>query len=542
MHGMMMNRPLKIVDILKFAEEVHPSQEIISKTLQNSIHTTNYGEIGQRSRKMSQALISMGIKLGDRVATLAWNGFRHFELYFAISGLGAVCHTINPRLSSEQLTYVVNHAEDKIIFLDLTFIPIVEGHLDKFPASTKYVLMTERENMPECNIPGVLCYEDLIDAEDTDFDWPEFPENTASSLCYTSGTTGNPKGVLYSHRSTVLHALLACVTLSGSFAVGRKILPIVPLFHANAWGIPYSAPLTGTSLVFPGANLDGASVFDLLHQYKVFSAWGVPTVWMGLLDEIRKRGAKPEGLGEMIVGGSAAAKSLIEAFEDMDVTVIHAWGMTETSPLGTTGKLTPPYTELPREQQIKLKGKQGRKVFMVDLKITDDEGKILPHDGKSVGNLFCRGNTIAGGYFNNEEASKAVIDKDGWFGTGDVATIDEEGFLVLTDRAKDLIKSGGEWISSIDLENMVMAHPDVESCAVIAIPHERWDERPLLVVVPTEGKKPSKEELIEHLSGHFAKWQMPDDVVYEDTLPLTATGKVSKLTLRKKYENHTLAS
>ncbi len=538
----MMDRPLKIIDILKFAEEVHPTQEIISRTLQNSIHTTNYREIGQRARKMSKALLSRGIKLGDRVATLAWNGYRHFELYFAISGLGAVCHTINPRLSSEQLTYVVNHAEDKIIFLDLTFIPIVEAHLEKFPSTTKYVLMTDKENMPECNIPNVICYEDLIDRADSDYDWPEFPEDTASSLCYTSGTTGNPKGVLYSHRSTVLHALLACVTLSGSFAVGRKILPIVPLFHANAWGIPYSAPLTGTSLVFPGANLDGSSVYDLLNQYKVFSAWGVPTVWMGLLEEIKNRGAKPEGLGEMIVGGSAAAKSLIEAFEDMDVTVIHAWGMTETSPLGTTGKLTPPYTELPREQQIKLKGKQGRKVFMVDLKITDDEGKTLPHDGKSVGNLFCRGNTIAGGYFNNEEASKAVIDKDGWFGTGDVATIDEEGFLVLTDRAKDLIKSGGEWISSIDLENMVMAHPDVENCAVIAIPHEKWDERPLLVVVPAEGKKPSKEELIEHLSGHFAKWQMPDDVVYEDTLPLTATGKVSKLTLRQKYEKHTLAS
>ena len=538
----MMDRPLKIIDILKFAEEVHPTQEIISRTLQNSIHTTNYGEIGQRARKMSKALLSMGIKLGDRVATLAWNGYRHFELYFAISGLGAVCHTINPRLSSEQLTYVVNHAEDKIIFLDLTFIPIIEAHLEKFPSTTKYVLMTDKENMPECNIPNVICYEDLIDKADSDYDWPEFPEDTASSLCYTSGTTGNPKGVLYSHRSTVLHALLACVTLSGSFAVGRRILPIVPLFHANAWGIPYSAPLTGTSLVFPGANLDGASVYDLLNQYKVFSAWGVPTVWMGLLEEIKNRGTKPEGLGEMIVGGSAAAKSLIQSFEDMDVTVIHAWGMTETSPLGTTGKLTPPYTELPREQQINLKGKQGRKVFMVDLKITDDEGKILPHDGKSVGNLFCRGNTIAGGYFNNEEASKAVIDKDGWFGTGDVATIDEEGFLVLTDRAKDLIKSGGEWISSIDLENMVMAHPDVENCAVIAIPHEKWDERPLLVVVPAEGKKPSKEELIEHLSGHFAKWQMPDDVVYEDILPLTATGKVSKLTLRQKYEKHILAS
>ena len=541
MQGMMMNRPLRIAEIITFAEKIHPNEEIISRTLQGDIHETNYAEIASRSRRMSKALLNLGIKMGDRVATLAWNGFRHLELYFAISGIGAVCHTINPRLSSEQMEYVVNHANDKIIFLDLTFIPIIETHLDKFPKTTRYVLMAEREHIPDCKIPNVICYEDLIENENDDFSWPEFDENTASGLCYTSGTTGNPKGVLYSHRSTVLHSLMSCIYNSGSFAPKKKILPIVPLFHANAWGLPYAAPISGTPMVFPGANLDGKSVYDLLNDYKVSSAWGVPTVWMGLLEEINKRG-KPDGLSEMLVGGSAAARSLIESFENMGVRVIHAWGMTETSPLGTSGRLVEPFTELPIEEQRHLQTSQGRKIFMVDLKIVDDDGKRLPEDGKSIGNLYIRGSTIAGGYFNNEEASKAAIDDEGYFGTGDVASIDERGFLRLTDRAKDLIKSGGEWISSIDLENRAMSHPDIENCAVIAVPHEKWDERPLLVVVPTEGKKPTKEDIVKHLEGHFAKWQMPDDVVYEDSLPLTATGKVSKLTLRKKYENHTLAS
>jgi acyl-CoA synthetase (AMP-forming)/AMP-acid ligase II len=542
MQGMMMNRPLRIAEIITFAEKIHPNEEIISRTLQGDIHETNYAEIASRSRRMSKALLNLGIKIGDRVATLAWNGFRHLELYFAISGIGAVCHTINPRLSSEQMEYVVNHADDKIIFLDLTFIPIVEAHLNKFPKTTKYVLMASKDHMPECKIPNVICYEDLVEKENDDFIWPEFDENTASGLCYTSGTTGNPKGVLYSHRSTVLHSLMSCIYNSGSFAPKKKILPIVPLFHANAWGLPYAAPISGTPMVFPGANLDGKSVYDLLNDYKVSSAWGVPTVWMGLLEEINKRGKKPDGLSEMLVGGSAAARSLIESFENMGVRVIHAWGMTETSPLGTSGRLVEPFTELPTEEQRHLQTSQGRKIFMVDLKIVDDDGKRLPEDGKSIGNLYIRGSTIARGYFNNEEASKAAIDDEGYFGTGDVASIDQQGFLRLTDRAKDLIKSGGEWISSIDLENRAMSHPDIENCAVIAIPHEKWDERPLLVVVPTEGKRPTKEDIVKHLEGHFAKWQMPDDVVYEDSLPLTATGKVSKLTLRRKYENHTLAS
>ncbi len=532
---MMMNLPLRISSILEFAKTSYPEVEIISKMSSGEIHRTNYSKISTRSKKMANALLGLKVSLGDRVATIAWNSFRHFELYFAISGIGAVCHTINPRLSSEQLVYIINHAEDKVIFLDLSFIKLVEDHLDQISPNIKFVLMCEPSEVPDSNLPNVMCYEDLINSNSEDLVWPVFSEDTASGLCYTSGTTGKPKGVLYSNRSTVLHALLASVTLPDSFAVGRKILPIVPLFHANAWGIPYSAPLTGSSLVFPGQSLDGKSIYQLLDQFEVFSAWGVPTVWFGLLDEIKHKGVKPKGLGEMIVGGSAAPRSLISDFEKMGVTVVHAWGMTETSPLASTGRLTIPYTDLPEDRKIDLKMKQGRKVFGVDLKIVDDEGNELPQDGKNVGNLFVRGNTIAKGYFNNEDASKAAIDRDGWFETGDVASIDNEGFLTLTDRSKDLIKSGGEWISSIDLENCIMNHPEVENCAVIAVPHEKWYERPLLIVVPKAGYMPKSKNLLKYLEGSFAKWQMPDGVVYEEELPLTATGKVSKLSLRKKY-------
>ena len=486
MEGMMMNMPLRISSILEFAKTSYPEVEIISKMSSGEVHRTNYRDISIRSKKMANALLELKVSLGDRVATIAWNSYRHFELYFAISGIGAVCHTINPRLSSEQLVYIINHAEDKVIFLDLSFIKLIEAHLDQISPHIKFVLMCEPSEVPDSNLPNVICYEDLINGGSEDLVWPVFPEDTASGLCYTSGTTGKPKGVLYSNRSTVLH--------------------------------------------------DGKSIYQLLDQFEVFSAWGVPTVWFGLLDEIKLKGVKPKGLGEMIVGGSAAPRSLISEFEKMGVTVVHAWGMTETSPLASTGRLTIPYTALPEDQKIDLKMKQGRKVFGVDLKIVDDKGKELPQDGENVGNLFVRGNTIAKGYFNNEDASKAAIDKDGWFETGDVASIDKEGFLTLTDRSKDLIKSGGEWISSIDLENCIMNHPEVENCAVIAVPHEKWYERPLLIVVPKAGCMPESKSLIEYLEGSFAKWQMPDAVVYEEELPFTATGKVSKLSLRKKYE------
>lgn len=540
MQGMMMNRPLRIADILTYAEDVHGESEIVSARVEGDIHRASYRETGVRARKLAKALLGLGVTPGQRIATLAWNGYRHFELYYAVSGIGAVCHTINPRLSVEQMSYIVAHAEDQILCLDLTFVPLVEAVLDHLPKGLRYIIMTDRAHMPETKLPGALCYEDLVDAEADGYEWPEFPEETASSICYTSGTTGHPKGALYSHRSTVLHALMAGVAFQNCLRPGKRILPVVPLFHVNAWGLPYAGPLTGASIIFPGPKLDGASLFSLMDSEKVFSAWGVPTVWLGLLGEIRKQGRTPNGFGEVIVGGSAAPRTMIETFEDLGVSVCHAWGMTEMSPIGTQGSLTPPLSDLPRDKMIDLKTKQGRRTFGVELKIVDEEGNRQPHDGVATGELFVRGNTIISGYFNNQEATEASFDKEGWFTTGDVASIDPGGFLTITDRAKDLIKSGGEWISSIDVENMAMAHPDVANCAVIAVPHPKWDERPLLIVVPAEGSEPDKMDILAHLAKDLAKWQVPDDVLFVEELPLTATGKVSKLTLRKTFGDHVL--
>ncbi|MEO1066725.1 MAG: long-chain-fatty-acid--CoA ligase [Pseudomonadota bacterium] len=540
MRGLMMHRPLRIADILTFAAEVHGSGEIVSATVEGGIHRTTYAAIEKRARQVARALLDLGIEEGDRVATLAWNGYRHLELYYGIAGIGAVCHTINPRLPADQMAYIVKHARDRLLFLDLTFVPLVEKMAATFPDDLTYIIMTDRAHMPETTLSNVLCYEDLVDAQDAVFDWPEFSEDTACGLCYTSGTTGDPKGALYTHRSTVLHALMAGVSFQDALRAGKRILPVVPLFHVNAWGLPYCAPLTGASIVFPGAKLDGESVFDLMDAEGVYSSWGVPTVWLGLLSEIKKRGRVPNGLGGVVIGGSAAPRAMIEAFEDLGVNVCHAWGMTEMSPIGTQGLLTPPFDTLPKAEQIDFKCKQGRRTFGVELKIVDEDGTRLPHDGEANGELFVRGNTIISDYFENPDATAAAMDVDGWFSTGDVASIDKDGFLMITDRAKDLIKSGGEWISSIDLENRVMSHPDVANCAVIAVPHEKWDERPLLVVVPEEGASQDKAALIDHLAGHFAKWQLPDDVVFAEALPLTATGKVSKRTLRKSYADHVL--
>lgn len=540
MQGLMMNRPMRVNDILSFAAEVHGESEVISVTVEGGKHRTTYRAIEKRTRQVAQALQKLGVSHGDRVATLAWNGYRHFELYYGIAGIGAVCHTINPRLSAEQMIYIVNHANDKVIFVDLTFVPILNALKDKFPSDLIYVAMTDRAHMPDTDIPNLLCYEELLDAASTDFEWPEFDENTACGLCYTSGTTGNPKGALYSHRSTVLHAMMGVITLQTCLQPGKRILPVVPLFHVNAWGLPYTAPLSGASLVFPGPALDGASVFNLMDEEDVFSAWGVPTVWMGLLGEIKNRGGKPAAFGEVIIGGSAAPRPMIEAFENMDVSVCHAWGMTEMSPIGTVGVLSLEQQKLPLQDQIDLKSKQGRRVYGVDLKIVDEDGNKMPHDGKAQGELFVRGNAVVSGYFDNEDATQAALDAEGWFGTGDVATIDPSGMLTITDRAKDLIKSGGEWISSIDVENMAMGHPSIANCAVIAIPDEKWDERPLLIAVAAESANKDVQSILDHLAGNLAKWQLPDDVVFVDELPLTATGKVSKLTLRQKYAEGSL--
>ena len=538
--GMMMNRPLKIADMLTYAEDVHPNSEIVSSTVEGGIHKATYRQTGVRARRLAKALLANGIKAGDRVATLAWNGYRHFELYYAIGGIGAVCHTLNPRLSAEQMSYIIGHAGDTLLCVDLTFVPLVEKMMPLFPKNLRYMIMTDRAHMPETSLPSPLCYEELLASEDDQFEWPDFPEDTAANLCYTSGTTGNPKGALYTHRSTVLHALMVGVSLQTSLQPGKRILPVVPLFHVNAWGLPYAAPLTGASLIFPGPKLDGPSVYDLMDGEDVFSAWGVPTVWIGLLAEIEKRGRKPNGFGEVIIGGSAAPRPMIEAFEKMDVSVCHAWGMTEMSPVGTVGTLPPDLEKLPLKERVDLKTSQGRRTYGVELKIVDENGNRLPHDGVASGELFTRGNTIVSGYFNDEEASKDVFDDEGWFTTGDVASIDPDGFLRITDRAKDLIKSGGEWISSIDVENMAMGHADILNCAVIGLPHPKWDERPVLVVVPQPNVEPDKQGILALCAKSLAKWQVPDDVIIVEELPLTATGKVSKRTLRAQFADHKL--
>ncbi len=539
MHGMMMNQPLSIIEILRYASGAHPVAGIVSVRTEGDIHRETYTEAYERAAQLAHGLGKLGIGHGDRVATLAWNGYRHFEIYYGVSGMGAICHTINPRLSAEQMLYIIGHAEDKVLCVDLTFVPLIEALAEHLPKSLKLVVLTDRAHMPDSKL-DLLCYEEILDGESTKYDWPDLDEQTASALCYTSGTTGNPKGALYTHRSTVMHAMVVAITLNKSLKEGANVLPVVPLFHVNAWGLPYAAPLAGASLVMPGPKLDGASLYELMEAEKVTSAWGVPTVWLGLRAEIEKRGAPPDAFEQVMVGGSAAPRSMIEGFEKAGIDVCHAWGMTEMSPVGTHGQLSAPMKELPWAEQMRLKALQGRRLFGVELKIVDEAGNPLPHDGKAMGELYVRGNTIVSGYFNNPEASAKVIDAEGWFGTGDVATINEHGFLSIQDRSKDLIKSGGEWISSIDLENIVMGSPKVSNCAVIAIPHPKWEERPLLVVVPKGEEKPTLDELHDMLLVSVAKWQLPDALEFVEELPMTATGKVSKMTLRKQFEGYRL--
>lgn len=539
MEGLMMHRPLLQGGLLDYAADTFPAAEIVSRRVEGDMHRQSYADARARAAQLSIALQELGVQPGDRVATLAWNGYRHFELYYAVSGIGAVCHTINPRLSAEQMAFIAHHAGDKILFADLTFVPLLEKLKSHLP-QMRYVLMTDRAHMPE-NSLDALCYEDLLEGKPTRRTWPEFAETTASGLCYTSGTTGDPKGTLYTHRSNVLHALSIAVALGPDLGNQPRILPVVPLFHVNAWGLPFAGPLMGGSLIMPGPNLDGASLWDLCDAEGVESAWGVPTIWQGLYTEIVKRGAKPAALRHIVVGGSAMPRSLLEGFEKQGIDVNHAWGMTETSPLGSQGSLTQDKRGLPFDQRMELKSTQGRRVYGVDMKIVDDEGQRQPHDGIAMGELYVRGNTIMGGYFNNEAATRKAIDAEGWFGTGDIASISTDGYLTLRDRAKDLIKSGGEWISSIDVENLAVAHPKIAQCAVIALPHPKWDERPLLVVRPTDPDDlPTLAEIQEFLSAHLAKWQLPDDVVFVDELPMTATGKVSKLILRDQFKDHVL--
>jgi len=541
MRGLMMESPLLIQTLIEHAGQYHGETEIVSRTVEGSIHRYSYGEAEQRAKRLAKALRRLGVSLGDRVATLAWNGHRHFELYFGVSGIGAICHTINPRLFHEQLDYIVNHAEDKVLFFDSTFAPLVEKLAPNWKTVRHYVAMADRAHMPTIKVPNLLCYEELIAAEDAELDWPRFDENTASSLCYTSGTTGNPKGALYTHRSTVLHSFACCAANNTAFSMQDSILPVVPMFHANAWGVPYSAAMAGSKLVFPGPHLDGASLHTLIENEQVTITLGVPTVWLGLLKYLDETGKRIKSVDRVLIGGSAAPAAMIRDFEERyGARVIHGWGMTEMSPVGTVGTLKAKFLHRSKEEQLQVKAKQGRPLYGVDLKLVDGEGKRQPHDGISRGELLVRGPWIVSGYYNDIPASEAAIDDEGWFRTGDVANIDPDGYLQLVDRHKDVIKSGGEWISSIDIENAAIGHADVAEAAVIGVPHSKWAERPLLIVVPKQGKKPSKEAILGFLQDKVVKWALPDDVVFVTEIPHTATGKILKTKLRDQFRDYRL--
>jgi 3-(methylthio)propionyl---CoA ligase len=541
MYGMMMDTPLLISSLIKFAAQYHGDAEIVTRTVEGPIHRYTYRDAHGRAQRLANALTRLGVKHGDRVATLAWNTHRHFELYYGVSGMGAVLHTINPRLFADQIRYIVNHASDRFIFADLSFVPILEALAPALPKVEGYVIMTDREHMPATKLEGALCYEELINAESDSFDWPEFDEKTAASLCYTSGTVGNPKGALYSHRSTIIHTYTICMTDGFGLSTNAVCLPVVPMFHVNAWGIPYGAAATGTKLVMPGAKLDGESVCELLESEKVTMTAGVPTVWLMLQNYLKQSGKRPKYLKEILVGGAAVPLPMIQAFEnDFGYRMIHAWGMTEMSPVGTCGRLKPKMNDLPVDQRQAIQAKQGRAIWNVDLKIVDASGRSLPHDGTSFGELLVRGPWVINAYFNDPAASKDAFDDEGWFRTGDVATIDAEGYMQIVDRAKDVVKSGGEWISSIDIENKAMGHPDVAEAAVIGVPHPKWDERPILVVVKKPGTSPTRDDILGFLKGKIANWCVPDDVVFVEQLPHTATGKLSKREIRLQLKDYRL--
>jgi len=539
MKGLMQDWPLSVTTIIDHAARFHGEREVVTRTVEGPFHTTNYKEIHLRARKVAQALEKIGAKQGDIIATMAWNTHRHLEAWYGIMGMGAVCHTLNPRLFAEQLVYIANHAEDQFILVDLTFVPVLEAVADQLKTVKGYIIMTDRAHMPETTLKNVHCYEEIVEAESGDYKWATIDENDACGLCYTSGTTGNPKGVLYSHRSNVLHALIGgSADVMGLRSVD-VVLPVVPMFHANAWALAFSAPMAGAKLVMPGSKMDGESIYELLDNEKITTTAAVPTVWLMLLQHLQKTGAKLPALNKVIIGGSAAPRTMIETFErEYGAEVIHAWGMTEMSPMGTLGALKAGMEDLTTEQLLDVKVKQGRAVYTVEMKITDDDGVELPWDGKAFGPLLVKGPAVAGSYIKGEGGN--ILDADGWFDTGDVATIDENGYMQITDRAKDVIKSGGEWISSIELENTAVGHPDVAEAAVIGIVHPKWDERPLLICVAAEGKNPTKEDLLSYLEGKIAKWWTPDDVVFVDEIPHNATGKILKRALREQFKDYVL--
>ncbi len=530
MLGNMMQRPLLISSLLVHAERHHGSQEIVSKRVEGDIHRYTYRDLGGRARRLANALGELGVEPSDRVATLAWNGYRHMELYFAISGIGAVTHTINPRLHGDQIAWIANHSKAEVLFFDLTFVPLIETIASKLQSVKTFVLMTDRSHMPQTKIDNLVCYEDLLKSATPKSEWPTFDENEASALCYTSGTTGNPKGVLYSHRSTVLHAFALALPDALKLSANDTILPIVPMFHVNAWGLPYAAALVGSKLVYPGPNLDGKSVFELMEAEGVTRGSAVPTVWLGLQNYLQDTGQNFSTLRRVGIGGAACSPTIIREFMRRNVEVMHGWGMTETSPMATISTLTRKFVGLDEEAQIAQQAKQGRILYGVDMKVVDANGKELPWDGKSSGQLFVQGPWIASKYYR----ATADAHENGWFPTGDIATIDADGYMQITDRSKDVIKSGGEWISSTDLENIASGYPGVALAACVAAPHPKWDERPVLFVVRKDGAKVTRDDLLNFYTDKIAKWWTPDEVIFVDEIPIGATGKVLKNKLREK--------
>jgi fatty-acyl-CoA synthase len=541
MRGLMQEWPLLVHTFIDHAKIHHGEREIVTRRIEGDIHKTNYSEIFSRSKKFSKALKGLGVKKGDVIGTLAWNTYRHLESWYGITGLGAIYHTLNPRLFVEQLDYIINHAENRFIITDVSFVEILENIEDKIPNVEGFIFLCEKENLPETKLKNIYSFEELVEAEDDLFEWVKVEEDEACGLCYTSGTTGNPKGVLYSHRSNVLHTLAA----NSADAMGIKstdvVMPVVPMFHANAWGLSFSAPMSGCKVVMPGMNMDGESIYELLDTQKVTFTAAVPTVWLMLLQYLEENDLKLPYLERVAIGGSAVPRMMLEKFEkNYDVSVMHAWGMTEMSPLGTIGAFKSGMEDLSFEEQMDIKLKQGRASYMVEMKITNDEGDELPWNGKDFGHLLVRGPFIASKYMKGDGGQ--ILDNQGFFDTGDVATIDELGFMQITDRSKDVIKSGGEWISSIELENIAVGHPEVVEAAVIGIYHPKWDERPLLICIPTEGSDVKKEDILSFLEDKLAKWWMPDDVVFVDEIPHTATGKIQKLTLREQFSDYKLPS
>jgi len=536
MLGNMQEGQLLISGLIEHAETYHKDTEIVSRSVEGPIHRYTLKDAADRSRKLANALGKLDLQQGDVVGTLAWNTFRHFELYFGVSGIGCVVNTVNPRLFPEQLIYIINHAQNKYLFVDLTFVELVESISDSLESVKGIIILTDKDHMPETKLKNVICYEELIADESNEYDWPVFDENTASSLCYTSGTTGNPKGVLYSHRSTLLHTWIVSSGNVGKISSSSVILPVVPMFHVNAWGIPYASAMFGAKLILPGPLMDGASIYELIDLEKPDLLMGVPTVWLGLLQYLNETNQTLDSVSTALVGGSAAPRTMIQEFEEKhNVFLMHGWGMTEMSPLGTATSRTAEMDNMDIESRYDLQEKQGKAFFGVEMTIADDDGNELPKDGIAFGRLLVKGPTIVERYFKSNESS---LDKNGWFDTGDVAKIHPEGSMEIVDRSKDVIKSGGEWISSIDLENAAVGHPAVAEACVIGVLHEKWDERPLLLVVKVEGKDLSKEEILAFLEDKVAKWWLPNDVIFVSELPHTATGKLLKTNLRDEYKEH----